>query len=75
MRNKRVLSLVKKLLSEHEVLSTQEIHEQMIGKRYCPTMGHLATILTSLPWVEVEGRDNKNRTNLWRLKDETPTDN
>jgi len=79
MRNKRVLTLVKKLLSENEVLSTQQIHEQMIGKRYCPSRNHLGTILASLPWVEVDGgysvKEGGGKRNLWRLKDETPTDN
>ena len=75
MRNRRVVNFVKKILSEHDVMSTQQIHQRMADKKYCPSMRHLGTILASLPWVEVEGREIKSRTNLWRLKDETSTDN
>lgn len=79
MRNKRVVSVIKKLLSENDVMSTRQIREQMIGKKYCPTTGHLGTILASLPWVEVDGeysaKEGGGKRNLWRLKDETPTDN
>jgi hypothetical protein len=79
MRNKRVLNMIKKLLSENKVMSTQQIHEQMVGKRYCPSRNHLGTILASLPWVEVHGdyniKETGSKRNLWRMRDEAPTDN
>ena len=78
MRNKRVISMIEKLLSEQKVMSAEEIHEKMLGKNFCPTKQHLGVILSSLPSVTSDASyksENGVPRNLWRLKDETPTDN
>lgn len=78
MRNKRVVSMIKKLLSEQKVMSTEEIHGRMVDKKYCPSRKHLGTILASLNFVvsdETFSNEHGSIRNLWRLKDETPTDN
>jgi len=78
MRNKRVISMIEKLLRKGDVLSTEEIHSSMKGKNYCPTKQHLGVILSSLPSVTSDTSyksENGVPRNLWRLKDETPTDN
>ncbi len=73
-----MISMIEKLLSEEKVLSTEEIHGRMVEKNYCPSRQHLGVILASLPFVTSDDSyNNENGTphNLWRLKNEAPTDN
>jgi hypothetical protein len=70
--------MIEKLLSEEKVLSTEEIHGRMVDKKFCPSRQHLGVILSSLTTVTSEDSYNDDRgaaLNLWRLKNETPTDN
>ena len=70
--------MIKKLLSEEKVLSTEEIHGRMVDKKYCPSRKHLGNILASLNFVvsdETFSNEHGSTRNLWRLKNEAPTDN
>ncbi len=73
-----MISMIEKLLSEEKVLSTEEIHGRMVDKKYCPSRKHLGNILASLNFVisdETFSNETGSIRNLWRLKNETPTDN
>ena len=70
MRNKWIVNRVMKMLREADtMLSTEELYEGVLTLKRCPTRQHLGVILASLTDVVAEGEG------LWRLKDETPTDN
>jgi len=78
MRNKRVVNMIRKLLTEKEEMSTDGIHQQLLGKSYCPSKQHLGVILTSLTFVTSDKTftdEHGSVRNLWRLRDEAPTDN
>lgn len=70
MRNKWIVNRVMKMLREAEnTMSTEQLYEGVFSLKQSPTRQHLSVILSSLPNVIAEGNG------LWRLKDETPTDN
>ena len=78
MRNKRVVNMIRKLLTERKEMSTDGIHQQLLDKSYCPTKQHLGVILASLTFVTSDKTftdEHGSVRNLWRLKDETPTNN
>lgn len=69
--------MIRKVLSEKEEMSTEGIHQRMLGKSYCPSKQHLGVILTSLTFVTSEKTftdEHGSVRNLWRLKREATTD-
>ena len=70
MRNKWVIKRLNKMLSESNgTVSIDTLYDGCLSLRQSPTRQHISTILSSMKHVEFveEG--------VWRLKDETTTDN
>jgi hypothetical protein len=70
MRNKWIIKRLNKMLSESNgTVSINTLYDGCLSLKQSPTRQHIGTILSSMKGVEFveEG--------VWRLKDETPTDN
>tara|TARA_Y100000004_G_scaffold180887_1_gene225987 strand:- start:439 stop:651 length:213 start_codon:yes stop_codon:yes gene_type:complete len=70
MRNKWIIKRLKKMLNESKgAVSIDTLYNGCLSLKQSPTRQHIGVILSSMKNVEFveEG--------VWRLKDETPTDN
>ena len=70
MRNKWVIKRLNKMLREsNDTVSIETLYVGCLSLKQSPTRQHISTILSSMKDVEFveEG--------VWRLKDETATDN
>jgi hypothetical protein len=70
MRNKWVIKRLNKILNESNgTVSIDALYDGCLSLKQSPTRQHISTILSSMKNVQFveEG--------VWRLKDETPTDN
>ena len=70
MRNKWVIKRLNKMLSESNgTVSIETLYDGCLSLKQSPTRQHLSTILSSMKNVEFV------KEGMWRLKDETTTDN
>ena len=70
MRNKWVIKRLNKILNESNgTVSIDTLYDGCLSLKQSPTRQHISTILSSMKNVQFveEG--------VWRLKNETPTDN